>query len=1025
MGFAAFSVRNFQFTLVMFFMMAAIGLHAFKNIPRGEDPTFAIPVVSIVTVFPGADPSDMEKLVTEPIEQAINRIEDVKNIWSDSEDGLSIVRVEFDWSKDAEKKYDETLREINAIRNDLPAGVRSQEIIKASPGLVNILQIALIGPNGSPREMHVLAERLKDRLEQVPGVRDIAVWGLPTAEVQVALDLAKLAQYRIPVSRVAQILQSENTNIPGGALVLGQNRFNVRTSGSFSTLDDLANVVVASNGRDILRLKDVAEVSWGYEEESHRTRYQGQQAVFITANQKDNQNIYAVRDGLLKEIEQYQQILPLDYRLEVGFDQSKNVDQRLGRLATDFMIAVGLVMITLLPLGLRAAGVVMVSIPLSMAMGVAMLYFSDFSLNQLSIAGFVLALGLLVDDSIVVTENISRFLRLGYSRKEAAIKATGQIYLAVLGCTATLLFAFLPLFFLPEGAGKFIRSLPAAVTFTVIASLVVSLTIIPFLASRWLAKEEAPEGNKVLQLVMRGIHTVYRPLLAWALNHPRKTLSFAALAFVATLGLVPLMGMSLFPNADTPQLRITVETPTGSSLEETDRAVRFVEQILLSSPEVKTVFANAGRGNPRIFYNVFPTETRSNVGDLFIELHEYHNKRTPAFHEQLRRAFNDYPGARIIVKPFVNGPPIDAPIAIRVIGPEIDELRKLALTIEQIIQTTPGARDVGNPARLLRTDLDLNIDREKAAQLGIPLIEIDRTTRLAIAGESIGQFREANGDEYDINLRLPPQDGHSRLASLEQIYLTSATGDAVPLSQLTNPSFVAAPSKIPRFQRQRAITLTAYSSDGFNTEKVTEAVIEQLDAMEWPDGYRYKVAGQVEARANSFGGIETAAMVAIFGILAVLVLEFGSFKSTAIVAGVIPLGIMGGLIALFLSGNSISFTATIGFIALIGIEIKNSILLVDFTNQLRQQGRSLMEAIQEAGEIRFLPILLTSLTAIGGLTPLVIQGSPLYAPLAWVIIGGLISSTFLARLVTPVMYFLMAPAVPVIKSDVSEPTRPL
>ncbi len=1023
MGFAAFSVRNFQFTLVMFFMMAAIGWHAFNNIPRGEDPTFAIPVVSIITVFPGADPSDMEKLVTEPVERAINRIEDVKNIWSDSEDGLSIVRVEFDWSKDAEKKYDETLREINAIRNELPAGVRSQEIIKASPGLVNIMQMALIGPNGSPREMHTLSERLKDRLEQVPGVRDIAIWGLPTSEVQIALDLAKLAQHRIPVNRVAQILQTENTNIPGGSLVLGQSRFNVRTSGSFNNLDEIANVVIASNGREILRLKDVAEVHWDYQEENHRTRYQGQKAVFITANQKDNQNIYSVRDGLLAELESFRASLPLDYRLEVGFDQSKNVDKRLGRLGADLLIALSLVTITLLPLGLRAAGVVMVSIPLSMAMGVALLYFSGFSLNQLSIAGFVLALSLLVDDSIVVTENIARFLRMGYSRTEAAIKATGQIYLAVLGCTATLLFAFLPLFFLPEGAGKFIRSLPAAVTFTVLASLVVSLTIIPFLASRWLSKDEDPEGNKVLQLVMRGIHTFYRPLLAWALNHPRKTLSFTALGFVATLGLIPLIGVSLFPNADTPQLRISIETPTGSSLDETDRAVHFVEQILLSSPEVKTVFANAGRGNPRIFYNVFPTETRSTVGDLFVELHEYHTKRTPAFHEKLRETFDNYPNARIIVKPFENGPPIDAPIAIRVIGPEIDELRELAITVESLIQQTSGTRDVGNPARLLRTDIDLNIDREKAALLGIPLIDIDRTTRLAIAGESIGQFREANGDEYDINLRLPPQDGHSRLSSLDQIYLSSISGEAVPLSQLTNPGLIAAPSKIPRYQRQRAITITAYTSEGFNTEKVTGAVVDQLEAMDWPDGYRYKVAGQVEARANSFGGIETAAMVAIFGILAILVLEFGSFKSTAIVAGVIPLGIMGGIIALFLAGLSISFTATIGFIALIGIEIKNSILLVDFTNQLRQQGRSLMEAIQEAGEIRFLPILLTSLTAIGGLTPLVIQGSPLYSPLAWVIIGGLISSTFLARLVTPVMYFLMAPAVPVTKSGVSEPER--
>lgn len=1011
MRLTAFAVRNFQFTLVMFALLMALGWHTWKNIPRGEDPTFAIPVVTIVAVYPGADPADMEKLVADPIEDAINRIDDIKNIWSDSENGLAVVRVEFDWSKDAEKKYDEALREINAVRSSLPADLKSLEVMKASPGLVNILQMALIGPNGSPREMREVAENLQDRLEQVKGVRDVEIWGLPNAEVQVALDLSKLAQYQVPVSRVAQILQSENRNIPGGAIEAGSRRFNIRTTGSYTSLSEIADTVIASNGGRILRLKDVASVTWDYAEETHRTRYQGQQALFITASQKDNQNIFVVRDALIKEVDSFRAKLSPNYRLEVGFDQSKNVQNRLGRLAADFIIAIGLVLITLLPLGLRAAGVVMVSIPLSLAMGMSMLYFAGFSLNQLSIAGFVLALGLLVDDSIVVVENIARFMRQGYSRTQAAIKATNQIYLAVLGCTATLLLAFLPLFFLPEGAGKFIRSLPAAVSFTVLASFFVSLTIIPFLASRWLSPEEHPEGNKLLQAVMRGIHTVYRPLLGWALSHPRKTLGMAFAGFLATLLLAPQLGMSLFPNADVPQLRISVEAPDGTSLERTDDAVKYVEQYLLKQPEVQSVFANAGRGNPRIFYNVFPRETRANIGDVFVILKRYDPDTTPDFYARLRRELNDYPDARIIVKPFENGPPIDAPIAIRLIGPSIEELRRLALTVEKQLNALPGTRDVVNPVRLLRTDIDLGIDTTKASLYGINSQDIDRTVRLAIAGESIGKFQEDDGDEFDITLRLPLEDGHARLSNLDKVYVNTPSGAAIPLSQLTQPTFVAAPNSIPRYQRQRAVTVTAYVEDGYNTEKVTNELVKQLDNMTWEAGYSYKVAGQVEARQESFGGIETAALVAVFGILAVLILEFGNFKSTAIVAGVIPLGVMGGLVALYLAGLSVSFTAMIGFIALIGIEIKNSILLVDFTNQLREDGRTLMEAIQEAGEIRFLPILLTSMTAIGGLMPLALQGSPLYAPLAWVIIGGLISSTFLARLVTPVMYLLMAPPV--------------
>jgi len=626
----------------------------------------------------------------------------------------------------------------------------------------------------------------------------------------------------------------------------------------------------------------------------------------------------------------------------------------------------------------------------------------------------VLALGLLVDDSIVVVENIERYLRAGYTRVEAAIAATDQIALAVIGCTATLLFAFLPLLFLPEGAGIFIRSLPASVLYTVAASLLVSLTVIPFLASRLLKAEgHGAHGNKALQGLMRVIHGIYSPALRVALAAPRRTL-LAALAFViAAFGLTGLMGFSLFPNADIPQFRIAVETPTGASLPDTDRAVRFIEAELQRHKEVKHVFANVGRGNPRIYYNIFPEEKKANVAEVFVELQQFDPRTTPALLEGLRQTFAAYPGARIIVESYRNGPPIAAPIEIAIVGPDLATLQKFANQAEALMIATPGTRNVDNPARRLRTDLDLRIDSDKAALFGVAPVEADRTVRAAVAGLNVGKYRESDGEEYDITLRLPMQ-GRQTLQALDYIEVTAANGQPVPLRQLTDPQFTTAPSAIRRHDRLREYVLTAYPTADMNVAEVTQDVLKNLQPLELPPGYSIRAGGELEAQQESFGGIGTAVLVAVFGILAVLVLEFGSFRSMLIVAGVIPLGMAGGFVALFLTGYDLSFTATIGVVALIGIEIKNSILLVDFTNQLREQGVPLDDAITQAGEIRFLPILLTSATAIGGLLPLALQGSGLYSPLAIVIIGGLLSSTLLGRLVTPVMYKLLPPSIVVL-----------
>ncbi len=1017
----AFAVRQWQFTLVLFGLLVAIGVNSYINMPRAEDPSFSHPAVTITLGYPGADPAEIERMLIDPIEEAMNELDDVKKIVSVANDGLGLVLIEFHYVGDPEKKQDDVIREFNRLRPQLPADLSYIDLRRAGPSRVNILQSALVSDTAPWREMEKWAGELEDRLERVPGVRQSESWAYPKSEVRIAVDLDRLGRTAVKLQQLATAVQAENISIPGGAVDAGARRYDLKTTGSYRSLQQIEDTVVgASRGRTV-RLRDVATVSWATGEHTYLGRYNGHRAVFVTASQKDNQNIFKVRAGIDSVFDTFEKDLPQGIRLERGFDQSRNVDRRLTRLGYDFGIAIALVLVTLLPLGLRAAGVVMLSIPLSLAMGLSALYFSGFSLNQLSIAGFILALGLLVDDSIVVVENISRFIRMGHSRRDAAILATDQIALAVLGCTATLLLAFLPLVFLPGASGVFIRSLPAAVMLTVIASMVVAYTIVPFLSSRLLRETGAPTGgrmerfdllaDRLLHGTMQTIHRVYGPALKWALSRPKRALTVAGVVFFSSIALIPVIGVSVFPLADVPQFLIRVNAADGASLADTDRALRFVEVELGHRPEVKRWFTNVGHSQPFIYYNTFPLGTAADLGEILVELHSYSPRHSPQLLDELRAKFRSYPGASITVKQYENGPPVDAPVALRITGPELNTLRRLGGEIEVLMKQQPGLRDINNPLKLRRTDINLGIDSAKAALLGVSSVEADRTVRVAVAGQTLGRFRESDGDEHPIVLRLPI-DERPTLSLLQQIRINDVTGQQVPLSAIASPHFEAAPNVINRYNRERQVTVSAFTNTGYTTDKVTRALVQQVEQkFALPPGYRLTIAGEAESRQETFSGIGTAFLVAAFGIMAVLVLEFGSFRSTLIVATVIPLGITGALLALLVTGYTLSFTGLIGLLALLGIEIKNSILLVDFTNQLRAEGVGLDDAIEQAGSIRFFPILLTSATAIGGLMPLAVQGSLLYSPLAIVIIGGLLSSTLLARLVTPAVYKLIPPEV--------------
>ena len=1013
MRIAEFAVKNRQFTLVVFFALLVMGAFSIVTIPRAEDPTFPIPIYPIAIVYPGATPTDIEQLVVDPIEDRIRALEGLIDVKTTIEDGLAVIQPEFNVAVDADRKYDEIVREINALRPSLPQDLARLDVIRINASDVNIAQFALVSETAPWTELDRAARRLRDALARLPGVKESDTWGYPRREVRVSLDAGRLAELRIPLTTVIQAIGGESVNIPGGSVDAGRRRFNVKTSGSYRSLDEVRETVIAGAAGATVRVGDVASVEWDYEEAASHARLDGKRAVWVTANMQERQNIMAVRDRLWATADAAERELPAGITMQRPFDQSANVKMRLSRLGVDFMIAILLVLLTLLPLGFRASGIVMVSIPLSLAIGVTLLKAVGFTINQLSIVGFVIALGLLVDDSIVVVENITRFLRQGYTRVEASIAATQQIFVAVLGTTATLVFAFLPVMLLPGTAGKFIRSMPSAVVLTILASLVVSLTVIPFLASIFLKEEEGEQGNVFLRGLNRLIDITYGRWLHRALAHPAQTLVVAGALLAGSLALIPSIGFSLFPKAGTPQFLVTVTAPDGSSLAVTDSAVAFAERALAARPQVSHTYANVGRGNPKIYYNINSQRERATYGEIFALLDEYDASTTPRMLDSLRAQFDAYPDARIEVKEFENGPPINAPIELRVGGENLDSLRAIAARLERLVAAEPGTRDVVNPLKVSRTDLALSFDRGKAGLLGVPTAEMDRAVRFGLAGLTAGRFRDSDGEEYGVTLRLPG-DARKDASALDRLWVGSVTGAQIPLRHLASFRFETSPPAIQHYDGERAVSVSSQVRTGFNTDRVTRALLAKLDSFPLPAGYRIDAAGEIASRQESFGGLGAAILIATFGILAILVLEFQTFRGMLIVSSVIPLGVIGGLVALWLTGYTLSFTAVIGFVALIGIEIKNSILLVDFTNQLRETGVGLRDAIEKAGKIRFVPIVLTSATAVGGLFPLAIQGSSLYSPLAIVIIGGLVSSTLLSRLVTPVLYELLHEAAPVV-----------
>jgi multidrug efflux pump subunit AcrB len=1008
MKLTAFALLHWRLAFISLALIVALGLQALLSMPRSVDPFVDFPFSTVTVTLPGVDAASMEEVATKPIESALQGLDNVREVRSRTADGLSVVSAEYDYGVDPEEALDRAITRVNSIRSSLPTENLKIEFTRPRPNDAAILQLALVSPDASWRRLHLYADDLTERLVVVKGVRSTSTTGLRSSEVHVLLDVGKLSGFGLSATAVADRISQAGTEIATGALHVGNQRLNVSVDGAFRDLKRIENIPLrASVDGATLRVGDVAKVEWGLQEQFSLTRFNDQRAVFLTVQPKDFTSAVDLSDSLAAEVEKFRADLPPDIRLEIVYDQSREIRAKLRSLGREFLIALGLVLVTLWPIGKRPALIVMTAIPISLAIGIWGLSVANFGLNQITIAGFIIALGLVVDDSIVVVENAARHLRLGKPPYDAAVRATSEISAAVIGSTAVLVLAFLPLAFLPEAAGDFVRGLPLAVIFSVLGSLLVSLTIIPVLASRFLHAEKPGQENALLKRLNSLIDQVYSPVLRRALAAPRKTVAISLALCCAMLATVPVVGFSLFPPADVPQLIVRVELPQGSSVATTDKVVREVSQMIAAENGIMARMESVGQGNPQIFYNSLPRETDAKYGEVFITLHGWDPKEGPALVDRLRSRMDDYRRARVTISRFENGTPSDAPVVIRIQGPDLAKLRSLAREVGEIMSEVEGLRDIFNPLAQDRIDLAVEIDERKVAMLGVPVDEPKRALRIAISGEDVAQFRDAEGLSYPVVVRQPIGDRQS-IGVLEDIGVLNGSGKVVPLLEIAKPKLRSTPPTITRVRLQRFVDVSANTEPEVLASRANADLVERLDDLKLPPGYSWSVGGTAEDAARTTSGLGSIGVIALVLILAVLVIEFRRFKYVLVVLGVIPLGLIGGVGALLFTGYSLSFFAAIGFVALIGIEIKNSILLVDFSRKLEDEGMALRPAIETAAQIRFLPVLLTSVTAIAALLPLALSGQALYAPLAWVIIGGLVSSTLLSRAVIPAMYFILA-----------------
>ena len=997
------AINNSQFTLTLVLLMMLVGIVSYLNMPRSEDPQFDLPVTLIEIVYPGASPQNIETLVVNPLEAEIADIQGITKIESQVKNGGTRIQIEFNYGVDAEASFNKIKQAVSSIKPNLPAGVQKILVLKATPTDVAIMQLALWSEPIDYKITEHYAKQLEKRIEAIHGVKRASIWGYPQQIVSVDLNLALLKHYHVSVLAVDQVLKGRAVNITPGYVNASSRRFNVSSSGNYQKITALENTVIKSGHNFVLRLKDVATVNFGNLAPNYLAYYNKKPVIFLTVEQSSHTNIFDVTKAIEHEIVQFKKTLPKKLKMTMLFKQSDSVKIRVDGFFKNLWQGLAVVgVMSLLFLGFREAVVVMAAIPLSFLIAIGLLDFSGFGLQQMSIVGLIISLGLLVDNAIVVTESIHREKHNFTQLTDAAAEGTSKVGWAITSGTLTTMFAFLPMLMLHSNTGDFLRSMPITVVLVLFASLLVALTVTPMLASRFFSFK--PNKIKTLQHYANYFaeHSYIRFIMA-LMKKRLLVLVFAVISLIAMLSLFSQVGVSLFPKAEKPMLMINVETPANSSLEHTNEVMQKIADYVAEQPLISEVAINVGAANPRIYYNEVPKRGVEKYGQLLLVLKHYNEKKVAALVNKLRTEFSHWHQAKINVKEFTQGPVTDQPITVRLMGDSLDKLEQVADDLEAEMKKTTGIINVNNPIGLGNTELALNINYNKAGLSNISINTLDNTLQTILSGTAVGQFSDNTGDNYPIVVRQQ----NPTIEALNNIYINNRLGQAIPLASIVKPQLKKGHANFFHYQKLRMAKVSADVSKGHSVTQLTAKIVKYLDHYKMPQGIYYILGGEEENRQKSFGGLSQILLITAIGIFAILVLQFKSFMQPLIIFSSIPFAIAGSAIGLYLFNLSFSMMAFIGLISLFGIVVNNAIILIDTTNQNLRDGNSKFDAIINASATRFTPILLTTLTTIGGLLPLTFWGGSLWQPLGVVIISGLCVSAVSSLLLVPILTDLM------------------
>lgn len=1015
-------------TLMAAIAIFVLGFVSFVQLPIDMLPNIQIPVVSVITFNSGAGPSDMEQTVTVPIERAVSSTNNVNYVQSTTREGMSQVRVNFNWDASTDVGLIDVIQKVNRVLNLLPTAASQPLVLRFDITNIPVCTVALSGDIDERALYDIAYNVIEPQLEHLPGVAFAQVTGGKIREIHIRVDRNRLDALNLSLQQITQAVASSNLIVPSGDLKSGVFDYSLKTESQFNVVEPMGNIVIKNVNGVPIRVRDVAFVEDSYQEQTEVIRHNGRPGVILRVQKTSGANTVEVVNAVVKALTTLKDVPP-SVKASLGLDQSLYIRQSISGLSQEAVL--GALLATLIILmflrNARSALIIFLAIPLSILATFIFFRFSGTTLNIMTFGGLALGIGRLVDDSIVELEAISRHYGTMHADKKPKMQATLDAALEVASpifiSTLTTVIVFLPVIFLTGIAKLLFLPLVITITVALFSSFFVSRTVTPLMCYKYLkaerefdpnSKKFADRAQNFAKNFLDRIDAYYQNTLSKALKR-RKLVILGVIGFsVLSFLLFKFIGTEFFPDADESQFSINLRLPVGTRIEETEKFVERIEKMIRSNvPEAQTIISDIGVPNARSG-NLFGGNSGGHSANISVALTAPEERDRSVFDiiKVLRPKLMNIAGAQIFINSggflkFLLNFGSSAPIDVIISGQDFDTANKLSQQIYDVVKSTKGATDAQISRELNLPELHIAIDREKAGALGVNVQQISSTITTAISGTVASIFTDPqSGNQYNILVRLT-EDYRNKIDDIKNLSVQNSQGQMIKLSNLVNVTLVKAPIQIDRRYQERIVEVTA-NVEGRDLGSVSKEIGDKLANIQVPSGFQVQLSGNVEQQQKTFGDLGLALILAIILVYMVMASQFQSLVDPFIIMFTVPLGMVGVVWALFLTGTTLSVTSFEGVIVMIGIVVSNGILLVDYTNKLRKRGIELHEAVVSAGRTRLRPILMTTLATVLGLIPLAlgVGGEKSQAPLAIAVIGGLTVSTFLTLLFVPTLYTL-------------------